>query len=344
MASAEAAAEPPCKKSKGAPLPAKFCAVFMGSSDGADPAYREAASRFGSLLGERGIGLVYGGAKGGLMGAVADGVLQHANGYVVGVIPPGDVVPAEKRHPGLSETVFTQSLGERKEVMLKRADAVVALPGGPGTLDELCEVVTKRRLGQHKKPIFVLSVNEFWEPFIDLLRNMEKAGFAPEDTSATVINIMDTPEELVQSGRFVAATAKPSFIDKLALIKVHDRKQLVARSKGKTAFFTPGGKREAGESDEEALLREIKEELNVDLVRSSIKMYGIFQAQAFGKPEGTMVRMTCYEAAYEGVPSPTNEIEELRWISSKDMEQDKGLLSITGEMIVNDLKAKDLID
>jgi 8-oxo-dGTP pyrophosphatase MutT (NUDIX family) len=102
-----------------------------------------------------------------------------------------------------------------------------------------------------------------------------------------------------------------SYIDKLALILVRDRKQLVARTAGKTAFFTPGGKREDGESDAQALVRECKEELNVEIVPETMKPYGVFQAQAFGKPEGTMVRMTCYTADYEGTLTASSEIEEL---------------------------------
>jgi 8-oxo-dGTP diphosphatase len=132
-----------------------------------------------------------------------------------------------------------------------------------------------------------------------------------------------------------------SYIDKLALVLVRDRKQLVARSRGKTAFFTPGGKREAGESDEQTLMRECKEELSVDLSSGTIQPYGIFQAQAFGKPEGTMVRMTCYTADYEGTLTPSNEIEELRWIDSSCPHSD---LSVTGVMILEDLKAKALVD
>ncbi len=102
-----------------------------------------------------------------------------------------------------------------------------------------------------------------------------------------------------------------SFIDKLALILVRERKQLVARSAGKSAFFTPGGKREDGESDAQALVRECKEELSVEVVAETMKPYGVFQAQAFGKPEGTMVRMTCYTADYEGTLTASSEIEEL---------------------------------
>merc|ERR1711871_1749257 len=138
-----------------------------------------------------------------------------------------------------------------------------------------------------------------------------------------------------------AQAATETFIDKLALILVEDRKQLVARTRGKTAFFTPGGKREKGESDEEALTRECREELTIELKPESIQPYGVFQAQAFGKPEGTMVRMTCYTAAFNGTVKPDEEIEELRWIDSSCPHED---LSVTGVMILEDLKAKDLVD
>ena len=115
----------------------------------------------------------------------------------------------------------------------------------------------------------------------------------------------------------------------------------MARSFGKTVFFTPGGKREKNESDEDALCRECKEELTIDIVRPSIQPYGIFQAQAFGKPQGTMVRMTCYTANYDGTVQANEEIEELKWITSTFPKEQ---LSVTGIMILEDLKAKDLID
>jgi 8-oxo-dGTP pyrophosphatase MutT (NUDIX family) len=130
-----------------------------------------------------------------------------------------------------------------------------------------------------------------------------------------------------------------SYIDKLALILVRGRRQLVARSRGKQVFFTPGGKRELGESDEQALRRECKEELTVDLV--NIQPYGVFEAQAFGKPAGTSVRMTCYTADDEGTLQPSEEVEELLWIQS-DFARDK--LTVTGLMILDDLKQKNLID
>ena len=122
---------------------------------------------------------------------------------------------------------------------------------------------------------------------------------------------------------------------------VKGRKQLVVRSKGKSAFFTPGGKREAGESDAQALIRECREELSVELKPSSLKPYGVFQAQAHGKPEGTMVIMTCFTADFdESALAPANEIEELKWIGSAEA----GCVSATSALILQDLKAKGLVD
>ncbi len=145
-----------------------------------------------------------------------------------------------------------------------------------------------------------------------------------------------------------------SYIDKLALILVNSsNKQLVARSFGKTVYYTPGGKRETGESDVEALVRECKEELDVDLLSATktpatIEPYGTFQAQAFGKPDGTMVRMTCFqvfpreaEIELESLVKPSEEVEELSWI---DSTFDREKLTVTGIMILEDLKEKKLID
>jgi 8-oxo-dGTP pyrophosphatase MutT (NUDIX family) len=135
--------------------------------------------------------------------------------------------------------------------------------------------------------------------------------------------------------------AAAAYIDKLALVLVRDRRQLVARSHGKSAFFTPGGKREPGETDEQALVRECTEELAIQLSRETIRPYGVFEAQAFGKPEGTMVRMTCYTSDFTGELTPSNEIEEIRWIDAACPHE---LLSVTGVMILQDLKARNLVD
>ena len=130
---------------------------------------------------------------------------------------------------------------------------------------------------------------------------------------------------------------------------VQDRKLLVARTKGKSAFFTPGGKREPGETDHAALIRECREELTVEIDAQSIQPYGVFEAQAFGKPEGTMVRTTCYTAEYSGRLQPHQEIEELCWVDSAGLTGEcdgvsRELLTVSGLLILDDLKAKGLID
>ena len=129
-------------------------------------------------------------------------------------------------------------------------------------------------------------------------------------------------------------------IDKLALIFIKNRKALGAVSKGKDVFYFPGGKRESGETDEEALTREVKEELSVDLVPKSIKYYGTFIAQAYDKPEGVMVKMTCYTAKFDGEPKASSEIEKIIWVTSKDLKTAPPV----DKLILADLKKKNLIE
>ncbi|SRR5258708_7157956 len=131
-----------------------------------------------------------------------------------------------------------------------------------------------------------------------------------------------------------------TYIDKLALIDLKDRKVLITRSYNKDTWYIPGGKRDAGESDEQALIREVKEELNVDINPSIISHYGTFEAQAHDKPEGTSVRMTCYQAKYSGKLTPSAEVEKMNWFDYSK----KNLTSPVDHLIFDDLKAKDLID
>lgn len=132
-----------------------------------------------------------------------------------------------------------------------------------------------------------------------------------------------------------------NFIDKLAWIYIKNKKILFTRSKGKDAWYIPGGKREAGETDKEALVREVKEELMVDLISSTISYLDTFKAQAHGKPKGVFVKMTCYTGEYKGELKPSAEVEEMAWLTS---DTDPILLSPVDKIIFKYLKDKSLID
>ena len=150
-------------------------AVFCGANTGHDPAILEAAKKVGSTIAARGMGVVYGGGHVGLMGAVADAALE-AGGHVLGVIP-GFMVEKELAHAGLTELMIVHDMHERKMRMHQRSDAVIALPGGFGTMDELFELLTWRQLGLHAKPIGLLNVNGFYTPLLDQVARMERDGF-----------------------------------------------------------------------------------------------------------------------------------------------------------------------
>lgn len=130
-----------------------------------------------------------------------------------------------------------------------------------------------------------------------------------------------------------------AFIDKLAYIYLKDSKVLLTKSIGKDVWYVPGGKRETGESDEEALIREVREELSVELKPETIQRYGVFEAQAHGKPEGTIVRMTCYTAGFTGELLAANEIEEISFLGYKD----KPKTAPVDHLIFDDLYNKGLI-
>lgn len=131
-----------------------------------------------------------------------------------------------------------------------------------------------------------------------------------------------------------------SSIDKLAWIHVENRRVLCARSFGKEAFYIPGGKREPDESDQDALIREVREELSVDLLPDTIAFLGVFSAQADGKPSGTIVRMTCYTGGFTGTVTPAMEIEEVVWLEHTDRSR----CSLVTRGILDHLKQADLID
>lgn len=172
----------------------KNVCVYCGSSTGTDPAFAETARKLGILLAAEGIRLVYGGAAVGLMGILADAVLE-AGGEVVGVIPR-NVFRREIPHRGLTEMVEVTSMHERKQRMAELADAFVALPGGLGTLEELAEMATWAQIGLHHKPIATLDVNGYWSAFYEFLGTAVDGGLMKPENLGLIVNVPGVDELL----------------------------------------------------------------------------------------------------------------------------------------------------
>ncbi|MBA2248161.1 MAG: TIGR00730 family Rossman fold protein, partial [Chloroflexia bacterium] len=168
--------------------------VFCGSTTGASPAYRLAAERLGLEIARRHIRLVYGGGRVGLMGVVADAALS-AGGEVLGIIPRA-LQDREIGHAGLTELRITGSMHERKAAMEDASDGFIALPGGFGTFDELCEIVTWAQLGIHRKPIGILDVNGFYTRLGAFLDSVMAEGFIRADHRALLMED-DDPASLI---------------------------------------------------------------------------------------------------------------------------------------------------
>lgn len=156
----------------------KSIVVFCGSHDGYNEVYKERAYELGAVMGERNIQLVYGGAKVGLMGAVAEGCLQN-KGKVVGVIPTF-LKRKEIAHDEITEMITVDTMHERKLKMHELSDGIIAMPGGWGTMEELFEMMTWAQLGLHPKPIGILNVNSFFSPLLALINSMTEEGFLKE--------------------------------------------------------------------------------------------------------------------------------------------------------------------
>ncbi|MEX3609478.1 TIGR00730 family Rossman fold protein [Rothia sp. LK2588] len=169
-------------------------AVFLGSSQGSDPKYAEAARSFGALLAERQIRLVYGGGRAGLMGEVASAALD-AGGEVFGVIPDF-LASKEVAFTEATQLEVVGTMHERKARMADQAQAFVALPGGPGTLEEFFEVWTWRYLNRHEKPVALLNVDGFWDPLLNMIESMREKGFVNERYLEALI-VAETGEELL---------------------------------------------------------------------------------------------------------------------------------------------------
>lgn len=183
-------------------------AVFIASSDGNDPAYTELAVAVGTELGRRGIGLVYGGGRRGLMGALADAALE-AGGEVIGVIPRS-MFEREWAHESVTELLVCDSMHERKALMAEHADAFAALPGGIGTLEEFFEVWSWRQLGFHAKPVGFLNAAGFWTPLLDALHGIAASGFLPASTLEDLAVAPDLPALLDELEARLGRASEPA--------------------------------------------------------------------------------------------------------------------------------------
>ncbi|MBK7328981.1 MAG: TIGR00730 family Rossman fold protein [Dehalococcoidia bacterium] len=171
----------------------KRVCVFAGSSPGNDPRFLDAARELGAALAQRGVELVYGGANVGLMGAMANAVLE-GGGHVIGVIPR-HLLDFEVAHTGIPDLRIVESMHERKALMAELSDAFVALPGGFGTLEETFEVLTWRQLGLHQKPVVILNAGGYFDALVAFLEHMVKRRLLSPENHA-LLSVETSIEEM----------------------------------------------------------------------------------------------------------------------------------------------------
>lgn len=186
----------------------KVC-IFCGSSPGRRPDYLEAARAMGEELARRGLGLVYGGSALGMMGAVANAVLE-GGAEAVGVIPKA-LATKEKAHFGLSELHVVRSMHERKAMMADLSDAFVAMPGGMGTLEELCEIITWAQLGIHTRPIGLLNVAGYFDGLVRFIDHMVAEEYLPAHHRA-LLCVEATPQALLDAMLRAPTPAGPMWL------------------------------------------------------------------------------------------------------------------------------------
>ena len=184
--------------------------VYCGSGPGTNPRFIEAATAFGKILAENDIRLVYGGGSMGLMGAVANSVLDHG-GFVTGIIPDF-LTSRESALTRTQELVVTPDMHERKRLMFERSDAFVALPGGIGTLEEFVEQLTWKQLGRHSKPVLLANIEGFWEPLLVLLAHMRATEFIRPTLTVDILKA-DRVEDILPRLRAAAARAADGTVE-----------------------------------------------------------------------------------------------------------------------------------
>jgi len=186
-------------------------AVFCASSDGVDPEIFRTARVVGEELAKRDIRLIYGGSKLGLMGQVAEGVMENG-GFATGVIPEF-LKTKEVVHTGLDRLITTKDMHERKLTMNELSDAFITLPGGFGTLEELFEIVTWAQLGLHRKPIGLLNINGFYDDLLSMLKKMSAKGLLKEE-NLEILLVADNIEELLKLMHNYKARPVPKWMNK----------------------------------------------------------------------------------------------------------------------------------
>jgi uncharacterized protein (TIGR00730 family) len=190
--------------------------VYCGSSPGNDPTFVTAATEFGRTLAKNRIELVYGGGSVGLMGALANAVIDHG-GNVTGIIP--EFLTAREHPMRLAQNlIITRDMHERKRKMFEHADAFVALPGGIGTLEELIEQLTWAQLGRHRKPILIANIDGFWDPLLVLIEHMRGLAFVPATSRLDVLiaeriadilpTLTDAAQRVAEAERLMAVPAE----------------------------------------------------------------------------------------------------------------------------------------
>lgn len=189
----------------------KSIAVFCGASISSDPVINKQAYNFGQVLAEQNLQLIYGGAKIGVMGEVASAMLNNG-GKAIGVIPDF-LTSKEVVHTYLSELIITETMHERKLKMHELSDAIVALPGGFGTLEELFEMLTWAQLGLHKKPIGILNINGFYDDLLHFIETMIDKGLLKPDQKQLLL-VADTTEELLEKMRVFKPLPVPKWMNK----------------------------------------------------------------------------------------------------------------------------------
>ena len=185
-----------------APFDGQSVCLFCGSSDAADPIYTAAAASFGAATAQAGWRLVYGGGGVGLMGASARAA-HEAGGRVVGIMPA--FLRSRERLFDEVETIVVTSMHERKQLMYDQSDAFVVAPGGIGTLEEVVELLSWKRLDLHGKPVIFLNINGFWETFFALMRQSVESGFTPA-SFLQAWTVCDTVEEAIATLRHADAS------------------------------------------------------------------------------------------------------------------------------------------